>query len=259
MPTSRMNSTRTTVVRRISRLNRRRPRSNSVSGARLPSRTAMSPNIVFGPVAIATAVPVPLTTDVPRNTRCGASGPVPPSVGRRRTRLVGRQRLARQHRLLNRRSRDSSSRASAGTRSPADSRKTSPGTTCRNGISCHAPSRSTVAVGVTDARSRSAACCDRYDCQKLIETPSSTIVTMISASTRCPSDGDRAGDEQDDDERIGEQMEELKRRPRSAGREPARSGRTRPAAAPPRRSLSPCSMRGHQPFAGTGYTHFMSR
>ena len=53
------------------------------------------------------------------------------------------------------------SRASAGTRSPAESRNTSPGTTLRSGISCHAPSRSTVAVGDTDARSRSAACCDR--------------------------------------------------------------------------------------------------
>ena len=78
MPTIRMNRTSTTVVRRISRLNRRSPCSNSVSGARLRNRTAMSPNIVFGPVAVASAVPVPLTTDVPRNTRSGASGPVPP-------------------------------------------------------------------------------------------------------------------------------------------------------------------------------------
>ena len=38
----------------------------------------MSPNIVFAPVASATAVPVPLTTEVPRNTRSGASGPVVP-------------------------------------------------------------------------------------------------------------------------------------------------------------------------------------
>ena len=78
-PTSTMNSTSATVVRRISRLNRRRPCSNSVSGARVPRRTAMSPKSVLGPVATATAVPVPLTTDVPRKTRWGASGPVSPA------------------------------------------------------------------------------------------------------------------------------------------------------------------------------------
>ena len=52
----------------------------------------------------------------------------------------------------------------------------------------YAPSRSTVAVGITDDRSRSAACCERHDCQKVIATPSATMVTMISASTRCPRD-----------------------------------------------------------------------
>jgi hypothetical protein len=36
----------------------------------------MSPNIVFSPVAVATAVAVPLTTEVPRKTRCGASAPI---------------------------------------------------------------------------------------------------------------------------------------------------------------------------------------
>ncbi len=46
------------------------------------------------------------------------------------------------------RSRDSISRPSAGTRSPADRRTRSPGTTRRRGTSCQAPSRRTVAVGV---------------------------------------------------------------------------------------------------------------
>jgi hypothetical protein len=36
----------------------------------------MSPKTVFEPVTVARAVPVPLTTDVPRNTRCGALGRV---------------------------------------------------------------------------------------------------------------------------------------------------------------------------------------
>jgi hypothetical protein len=37
----------------------------------------MSPNSVFGPVVTTMAVPVPLTTDVPRKIRCAAFGPVP--------------------------------------------------------------------------------------------------------------------------------------------------------------------------------------
>ena len=69
MLTSRMNSTRPMVVRRISRLNRRRPCSNSVSGALVRNRTAMSPNTLRGPVAVAMPVAVPLTTEVPRKTR----------------------------------------------------------------------------------------------------------------------------------------------------------------------------------------------
>ena len=38
----------------------------------------MSPNSVLGPVAVTIAVATPLTTDVPRKTRSGASGPVAP-------------------------------------------------------------------------------------------------------------------------------------------------------------------------------------
>jgi len=48
---------------------RRSPDSNFVSGGRTVSRAAMSPNNVRVPVVSATAVAVPLMTDVPRNTR----------------------------------------------------------------------------------------------------------------------------------------------------------------------------------------------
>jgi hypothetical protein len=40
-------------------------------------------------------------------------------------------------------------------------------------------------------------------------TPSVTIVTMMTASTLSQRSRDHAGDEQDDDERIGEEVEEL--------------------------------------------------
>jgi len=125
--------TSTTVVRRMSRLKRRRPCSNSVSGTRLPSRNAMSPNIVFGPVAIASPVPVPLTTDLPRNTRWDAFGSVAASgaidVGRSR---LGGGATRRSASIAERK--DRATRAGARPR-PADSRNTSPGTTFRDGVS----------------------------------------------------------------------------------------------------------------------------
>lgn len=62
----------------------------------------------------------------------------------------------------------------------------------RSGISCQRPSLCAVAVGVRDARSRSAACSDRNDCQKLIETLRITIVTMIDASTPWPIEAEMA-------------------------------------------------------------------
>ncbi len=137
----------------------------------------MPPNCVRGPVCSTTAVAVPLTTDVPSHTgsgtclSTGSDSPVSADC-------------------CTARSFDTTRRASAGTRSPADSRTTSPGTTARTGTSSHEPSRSTVAVGMTDAFSRSAARCDRNVCQKLRTTPSRTIVTMMPASVCWPSAAD---------------------------------------------------------------------
>ena len=160
-----MNSTSTTVVRRISRLKRRRPCSNSVSGDRLPSRTAMSPNIVFGPVAMASAVPVPLTTDVPRNTRCGAFG-ISRGVRRGRWRVGEpscRPAATRRSASIAGR-RDRATRAAARRRAPG--RRPTVGRrrrARRSAAASRATPRpgSTVAVGLTDDRSRSAACCER--------------------------------------------------------------------------------------------------
>ena len=148
----------------------------------------MSPNIVLARSAMATAVPVPLTTEVPRNTQVRRVRVAWHSCGVVADRLVGRQRLAGQHRLLDRQI----AATRAAVRRPAPVAGREPEHVARHDVPaaasrCQVPSRSTVAVGVTDARSRSAACCERYDCQKLIATPSTTIVTMIRASTRCPS------------------------------------------------------------------------
>src|SRR5271166_6032785 len=51
---------------------------------------------------------------------------------------------------------------SAGTRSPAESRIMSPGTTSCRRISFHSPPRRTVAVGATRSRSCSTAFCERW-------------------------------------------------------------------------------------------------
>jgi hypothetical protein len=181
--TSKMKRTSTIVVRKISRLNLRNPCSNSDAGARVPRRFAMSPNTVRGPVASATAMAVPLTTEVPRKTNAGSSGPIATASGAPACLSTGSDSPV-SIACWTERSRASSRRASAGTRSPADRRIKSPGTTARREISRHWPSRSTVAVGATDARRRSAASWDRYVCQKLIAIPSRTIVMMISASVR---------------------------------------------------------------------------
>ena len=64
-----------------------------------------------------------------------------------------------------------------------------------------------MAVGATDARSRSAARCERYDCQKLTLTLSRMMVTMIEASMFSPSHAETARHQ--DEDQIGEEMRDL--------------------------------------------------
>ena len=71
--TTKTNSTRKKTVRMIRKPNCRVPRSNSVSGGRVASRAAMSPNCGRRAGAVTRAVAVPLTTDVPRKTALRAS------------------------------------------------------------------------------------------------------------------------------------------------------------------------------------------
>jgi hypothetical protein len=122
----------------------------------------MSPNAVARPVATTSAVAVPLSIDEPRKTMfcpsAGLCGKVESSPASFSTGIDSPVSAA----WLACRSRDWISRASAGARSPADSRMTSPGTSARPGTWASWPSRSAVAVTATWARSISAACCERW-------------------------------------------------------------------------------------------------
>ena len=133
--TRKTKSTRKMTVRMMRKPNCRVPRSNSVSGGRAARRAAMSPNGGARPVATTSAVAVPLTTDVPeeaprcrRRAGCGAAG-----VAGAASFSAGSDSPVSAA-CCTWRSRASSSRASAGTRSPAASRITSPGTSSRRGL-----------------------------------------------------------------------------------------------------------------------------
>ena len=130
--TTRMNSTRKTTVCRISIPKRRVPRSNSVSSGRAARRSTMSPNAVSRPDAKTTAVAVPLTIEVPRKTRPGESGPLDESASFAASFSAGSDSPVRAP-CWTCRSTASIRRASAGTRSPAASRTTSPTTSCAPG------------------------------------------------------------------------------------------------------------------------------
>ena len=138
--TTMMNSTRKKTVRRMRTPKRRRPRSNSVSGARAPAARRCRRTPCARPVArhdrrrrAADDGRAERRRVAPTSFSAGIDSPVSAAS-------------------CTCRSRASTRRASAGTRSPAVRRTTSPGTSSRRGSSRSAPSRSTVAVGATPAR-----------------------------------------------------------------------------------------------------------
>ena len=166
---------------------------------------------VCGPVAIASAVAGAADDRGAEEHQCGASGPGRVAPVAAAACLVGRQRLAGQHRLLDgevaRLEQPRVGGHQIAGRQPEDVARHD---VAQRRLLPRAVAAARWRSGVTDARRRSAACCDRYDCQKLIATPSTTIVTMISASTALPERaGNRARDEQDDDERIREEVQQL--------------------------------------------------
>ena len=85
----------------------------------------------------------------------------------------------------------SSRRRSAGIMSPAESRTTSPGTSCSIGISENGSSdwpglRLTLAVVCTMARSRAAASFDRCSWTKAVVIASTTIAAITMAARTSP-------------------------------------------------------------------------
>ena len=171
------------IITLISRYPKRRtPRANSVSGGLALRRSAMAPNSVAAPVRTANTRAVPLRTEAPRNTlllrpETGASADTMP--GRFSTGNDSPVMLA----SVTRKSCASSTRPSAGTRLPADSRNTSPGTMVSTGTMVVSPSRTTRAVSARRRFRASTAADARYSCEKLSSELPRTIARMIEALT----------------------------------------------------------------------------
>jgi hypothetical protein len=189
--TANTKSTTSTTVRVTRRLKSRRPRWKADSGGGAANRATMPPKRVRRPVATTSAIPVPLITEEPRNTKCGASGPpVAGPVGSASFSTASGSPVRAACWTM--RWCASSNRTSAGTRSPGTRRITSPGTSSRRGTSCHVPSRRTVAVGSMADRSRSTARWARYCWAKLTAVLARTMLVISRLSARSPRKAVRA-------------------------------------------------------------------
>jgi len=176
--TSSTNSTSRMVSRRINVPKAWVPRSKAVAGGRTASVSAISASAVSWPVCTTTTRPLPLTTEVPIRTTFAAaviSVAVSAKTACFSTGYDSPVSIA----WLTKRSRASIMRPSAGTRSPAASDTTSPGTRSAIGTSRGCPSRQTVARTATVLRRRSTARPARYSCTK----SSSTLISTISVMT----------------------------------------------------------------------------
>ena len=179
-----MKSTRKITSPGFSIPNRRDPRSNSVSSGRAARRSMISPNAVSRPDANTTAVAVPLTTDVPRNTsRVNPASPLMRILRRRTSQL---ERIHRSAPLAGRADRPRSQPGIGRHQIAGAESDDVAHDDVRRGRSTHRPSRRTVAVGATCCRSRETARCDRNVCQALIPPLRSTMPPMIAASVTSP-------------------------------------------------------------------------
>ena len=201
----------TSIKRISSQLTLFTPRSNAV-WVRVPTMDfASEPNQVRFPVATTTACALPLVTLVPirqilpissRLLSLFGSGslshPLPDTLARTSYFSTGSDSPLSIDWLTNR-SRDSSRRTSAGTRSPAARKMMSPGTSSSMAISSCAgpmlpgPRRSTVAVVRTMDFSACAALLVRNSCQKRNNPLRLTIVTIMIIPVRSVSSPLRSG------------------------------------------------------------------
>ena len=145
------------------------------SGSMVSSIPAMRPISVSIPVAVTRAVQLPLTTIVPMRTMFSPAG----------TRSTGTDSPVSSD--SSQETPPSSSSASAGTRSPAAKRITSPGTASAAGISRRAPSRNTFAVGAASRERASSVRSVRTSCKKPMRALRRTMASMASASRPSPS------------------------------------------------------------------------
>ncbi len=206
---SRTTGTMISIKRINSQLTLLTPRSKAV-WVRVPTMDfASEPNQVRLPVATTTACALPLVTLVPirqilpKSNRllslsgnCSLSLPATSAITSYFS--TGNDSPLRIDWLI-KRSRDASRRTSAGTRSPAARKTTSPGTSSSMGISsCTAPilpgpRRNTVAVVRTIFFSACAALLVRNSCQKRNNPLKLTIVRIISTPVRSVSSPRRNG------------------------------------------------------------------
>ena len=106
--------------------------------------------------------------------------------------LFDRERLARHARFADEEVLASMTRPSAGIRLPAESTRTSPGTTVLTGTVCSTPSRTTRQVSARRLFSSSTAAEARYSWKKPSSVLPSTIARMMPASTHCWSPSETA-------------------------------------------------------------------
>ena len=181
--TARTKNTITTMIRTRRYPNCRTPRANAGSAGRVLSRAATSPNAVARPVFTTSTVAVPLRTDVPMKAqlvRPDIGAPALTAPGSFSTGIDSPVRLA----SVTRKSRAARITPSAGTRLPAASSITSPGTISLATTVRIAPSRQTRAVSASRLRSSAMAAPARYSWAKPRSVLPSTIARMIAASTQ---------------------------------------------------------------------------
>ena len=186
------------------------PTWKAVSAWRSPRPTAILPNAVAEPVETTTPRAEPWCTTVPMNAHDGQvdRSESPPGAARRTSRPASTRRSAPPRRT--RAASTSSSRTSAGTRSPTPQRDDVAGHEVADVDRAARRRRATpraswrmLACSAATARS------ERYSLTKPSPTLSTTIAAMIAASVGSPvSAGDRGRGEQQDQQRVAQLADE---------------------------------------------------
>ena len=168
---------------------RERRSSRACSGVRAgarPAAPAIRPISVAAPVAVTTKRPAPRATVVPASSEVcrSASGASAGSGGAARLLVASDSPVSADSSTC--RSVASTSRPSAGTRSPAPRATTSPTTTSSAGRSLTWPPRRRCAVGASSARTAAAALSARPSCTAPKMALATTMARITAASSSSP-------------------------------------------------------------------------